>query len=216
MLRSNVISVMVGTLLWACTQWAWAQGDYEPDSMYVNGHRWATVKRMEIHLFGIPVGAGGMSRDERARVIANERLDLLLNCGVLSNPDNIEVGRIGREVVIWVRNPKHFGGFYNPTLILTIDRNFERFLGRSRWDIAYYWRDLMRKWSRAGVMKVSGATDPAGRPLDPKHSWHRAPRGYARRYMGAAGAASASSGGGGTGDVPGGGLGHGPWGVPGE
>jgi len=125
-----------------------AQKDYEPDSQMVRGHKWAVVKRLGTNLFGIPVAAGGLSADQRARTIADRRLDPLLGQGVLTIPENIEVGRMNGEVVIIVKNPQRAAGLPDPTLILTIDSAFERFMGRGRLDIAYYWRDLMRKWSR--------------------------------------------------------------------
>ncbi len=191
-----------------------AQTDYEPDSQLVNGHRWATVKRMAVSLFGIPVGAGGLTKDERAEIIANQRLDLLLNQGVLSNPGNITVGMMNNEVVILCNNPKHAGGLPNPTLILTLDSNFSKYLKKNKWDIAYYWRDLIRKWSAAGVIRdgsgEASQTDPAGRPLDRENSWHMVPKGYAAQYAGTQGE------GGNTGGEPQPGSSSGGWGVPGE
>jgi len=181
---------------------ALAQKDYEPDSQVVNGHKWAVVKRLGTNLFGIPVAAGGLSADQRARTIADRRLDPLLGQGVLTIPENIEVGRMNGEVVIVVKNPQRAAGLPDPTLILTIDSAFERFMGRGRLDIAYYWRDLMRKWSRVGVMKAPAPSeDPAGRPFDAKQSWHQVPDGYAKRYTETAPA---------SGDTGGG------WAVPGE
>ena len=173
----KLLAVTSMLVLWIAVSACFAQNDYEPDSQVVDGHRWAVVKRMDIFLFGIPVGGGGYSKDERARIVANERLDVLLGHGVLDKPENIEVGRMNGEVVIQVRNENNVGGLGNPTLVLTIDSNFENYLHASRWDIAYYWRDLMRKWSHAGVMK-SVAKDPAGRDLDKENSWHLIPSGY--------------------------------------
>jgi hypothetical protein len=89
-------------------------------------------------------------------------------------------------------------------LILTIDRNFEKFLGKNRWDTAYYWRDLMRKWSRKGLMRSADGgddtgTDPAGRPLDKANSWRNIPQGYTKSAEkdegGATGGTTSSSGG---------------------
>ncbi|MCX7599905.1 MAG: hypothetical protein N2512_13720 [Armatimonadetes bacterium] len=159
------------------------EGCYVASSMHVDGVRWATVSRLGVHLFGIPVGAGGMTADQRAQVIVNSRLNVLYAKGVLDKPSNIKVGTMHGEVVIFVYNPDNVGGLGRKTLILTIDRNYERFLRCSRWDIAFFWRDLMRLWSTVGLMKdVSKLSDPAGRPLDPEHTWHRVPRGYAARY----------------------------------
>lgn len=177
----HTVPMLAGLFLLLVALPAIAQNDYEPDSAWVRGDRWAVVKRMDINLFGIPVRAGGLSADARARVVANDRMDLLLGGGVLSVPENIEVGLMNGEVVIYVANPKGVGGLPDPTLILTIDRNFERYMGESRWDIAYWWRDLMRKWSRAGVIK-GPMTDPAGRAMDNKETWHRVPHGWAGRY----------------------------------
>jgi hypothetical protein len=159
------------------------EGRYEVSSMYVDGRRWATVCRLGVHLFGIPVAAGGLTPEQRARTIADSRLNVLYDRGVLSQPDRIRVGRMHGEVVIYVENPNNVGGLGRRTLILTIDSNYERFLRCSRWDIAFFWRDLMRLWSAVGLMKDFRTTkDPAGRPLDPEHSWHRVPPGYAAKY----------------------------------
>lgn len=160
-----------------------AEDAYVTGTMYLDGVRWATVCRLGVHLFGIPVSAGGMTADQRARVIADGRLNVLYARGVLDKPGNIRVGTLNREVVIFVYNPDNVGGLGRKTLILTIDRNYERFLRCSRWDIAFFWRDLMRLWSGVGLMKdVSGLKDPAGRPFDPEHTWHRVPAGYAAKY----------------------------------
>lgn len=157
--------------------------DYVPMTQVIDGHTWGIVVRKEVTLFGIPVPAGGFDVGERARIIADERLDVLYDGGVLEKPTNIRVGKINGEVAIYVRNPDRVGNLPTKCLILTIDKNFERFMGKNRWDVAYYWRDLMRKWSRRGLMRsVDGSddtgTDPAGRPLDKANSWRMVPEGY--------------------------------------
>ena len=106
-----------------------------------------------------------------------------------------------------------YGGLPNPTLIFAIDSNFSKYLKKSKWDIAYYWRDLMRKWSAAGVIKGSGTaetpTDPAGRPLDKTNSWHKIPKSYGQQYMPEQGGGEQDSGQSQQGSSTG-------WGVPGE
>ncbi len=212
MKRADVVFCIV--VIVVATSLCLGQTDYEPASQMVNGHRWATVTRMSITLFGIPTDAGGYTRDERAEIIANERLDPLLGSGVLSNPNNITVGRMNNEVTILCKNPKNGGGLPNPTLILTIDSNFSRYLKKNKWDIAYYWRDLLRKWSAAGVIKAVGPkdtlTDPAGRPLDETNSWHKVPKGYGQQYIPEQGGADQDSG------QSQQGSGRSDWGVPGE
>ena len=158
--------------------------DYVPMTQDIDGHTWGIVVRKEVTLFGIPVPAGGFTVGERARIIADERLDLLYDGGVLDKPKNIRVGKINGEVTIYVKNPDRVGNLPSKCLILTIDRNFEQFLGKNRWDTAYYWRDIMRKWSRKGLMRAVGGPDdpnldPAGRPLDKANSWRNIPAGFA-------------------------------------
>ena len=122
----HTMPILAGLFLLCVALPAIAQKDYEPDSAWVRGDRWAVVKRMDINLFGIPVRAGGLSADARARIVANDRMDLLLGGGVLSVPENIEVGMMNGEVVISVKNPDNVGGIPDRTLILTIDSNFAR------------------------------------------------------------------------------------------
>ena len=183
MLRNLMILVVIAVVGRGSAAMAQDQTAYRADSMIVDGARCATVSRLGVHLFGIPVGAGGMSMDERAQVIADSRLNALCDKGVLSVPDALQVGRMGGEVVIYVDNPKNVGGLGTRTLILTIDTNYERFLGAGRCDIAYFWRDLMRLWSSVGIMKRYGEVrDPAGRLLNADDTWHHIPRGYSARY----------------------------------
>jgi hypothetical protein len=172
--------LVIATALPALAQ---EEAAYKADSMCVGGAPCATVSRMGVHLFGIPVGAGGMTMDQRAQLIADERLNLLLGKGVLSVPGALRVGTMGREVVIYVENPDNVGLLGTRTLLLTIDANYERYLGAGRWDIAFFWRDMMKLWSSVGIMKYCGEPrDPAGRTLDAAHTWHRVPKGYASRY----------------------------------
>jgi len=101
------------------------------------------------------------------------------------------------EVVIVVTDAVKAAGLPDPTLILTTDSAFERFTGRSRLDIVYYWRDLMRKWSRPRIIKAPAPSeDPAGRPFDARESWHPVPDGYAKRYTETAPTPGSSGGGG--------------------
>ena len=65
----HTMPILAGLFLLCVALPAIAQKDYEPDSTWVDGDRWAVVKRMDINLFGIPVRAGGLSADARARNI---------------------------------------------------------------------------------------------------------------------------------------------------
>ena len=106
--------------------------DYVPMTQDIDGHTWGIVVRKEVTLFGIPVPAGGFTVGERARIIADERLDVLYDGGVLDKPKNIRVGKINGEVTIYVKNPDRVGNLPSKCLILTIDRNFEQFLAAVR------------------------------------------------------------------------------------
>ncbi len=175
-----VLAVIVCVLLCAVV----FGDDYEPGLQDLDGHEWGVVVNQDVVLFGIPVSAGGLTPAERATIIADQRLDPLSNAGVLDKPENFRVGKMGSEVVIAVDNPGNAGGLGSQVLLLTIDRNFSKFLGRNRYDIAYYWRDLMRKWSSVaaqggtGMKSLDGVKAPGGKSLDPKHSWHQIPAGY--------------------------------------
>jgi len=193
--------------------------DYVPMTQDIDGHTWGIVCRKEVTLFGIPVPAGGFDVGERARIIADERLDVLYDGGVLDKPKNIRVGKINGEVTIYVKNPDRVGNLPSKCLILTIDSNFEQFLGKNRWDTAYYWRDIMRKWSRKGLMKAAGGPDdpnldPAGRPLDKANSWRNIPDGFANKADKNDDDTGSTSGGG-TAPVSGGGATHGGGKIPG-
>jgi hypothetical protein len=185
--RLAIVS-LICVILSVCGSWA---DDYEPALQDVDDHEWGVVivgpEGSEVVLFGIPVGAGGMTAAERATVVADQRLDVLSGAGVLDQPDSFQVGKIGREIVIYVDNPNNVGQLGTEALLLTIDSNFGKYLGRNRWDIAYFWRDLMRKWAEVGQqggVGLRGADldkpllDPAGRPMDPEHTWHQIPAGY--------------------------------------
>jgi len=176
--------IFVCAFLATVTSIAFAQTNtsYVAMKQDIDGHTCGLVTRKEVTLFGIPVGAGGFTQEERAAIICDQRLNVLYDGGVLDKPKNIRVGKINDEVAIYVKNPDRVGNLPTKCLILTIDTNFERFLGKGRWDTAYYWRDLMRKWSRKGLMKgVTDDTgkDPAGRPLDKANSWKNIPSSYA-------------------------------------
>ena len=161
--------------------------NYEPGVQDLEGREWGVVvsgpEGEETVLFGVPVGAGGLSARDRVTIIADQRLDVLSEQGVLDNPDNFQVGLINGQIAIYVNNPNGVGNLPPKTLIVTVDSNFSKFLRRNRWDIAYFWRDLMRKWSQSGNMKALDMTDPAGRPLNPKHTWHKIPAGYSSKAV---------------------------------
>lgn len=182
---------------------------FSADRQKRGSQQWAVVKRGSRTVFGIPSDAGGFSRYERARIIVEERLNKLFEMAPVTNPNNYVIRNINGEVAICLKNPGNVAELPNPAVILTIDRNFEQALKRNRWDIAYYWRDILigrnlqqvqTKWmvvsQGVGVSGPGGAhssshrsykrtrthtpTDPAGRRQDDQNSWHMIPKGYSR------------------------------------
>lgn len=153
---------------------------YKADHQRIDGHTWAVVKRLDTVLFGIPVGAGGLTAHERAQVIAYTRLNPLLGRKVLDDEDSFHVGRMNGEDVIYVANPRNVAGLGEKALILTIDSSFGKFMGRSRKDLAYWWRDMMRNWAGGPMKQGTKLRDPLGRPLNQATTWRTVPAGYAQ------------------------------------
>jgi hypothetical protein len=116
---------------------------FTTDRQVVNDHTWAIVKVGKKVIFGIPSDAGGYSRDERAQIVAEQRLGRLYGKVALDDRANYRVRKEKGQVAICVANPKNVANLGNPALLLTIDRDFEKVLKRDRWDIAYYWRDML-------------------------------------------------------------------------
>lgn len=60
-----------------------------------------------VPLFRIPDDAGGYTAPERARIVAEERLDVLEQTGLLGDWDVLRVGRLHGEVVLYFHDPGH-------------------------------------------------------------------------------------------------------------
>lgn len=140
---------------------------------------WAVVKSNSVSVFGIPADAGGLTRYERARIIAEDRLGRLFGKVHLSDRASYAIRTVNNELAICVRNPNGYGGLPKTVILLTIDRNFERVLNAKRTDIARFWRDLLVK---NVIGRSRDGLDPDGRPLKDEETWTDIPTGYSQRH----------------------------------
>jgi hypothetical protein len=95
-------------------------------------------------LFEIRRAAGGYDTAERAEIVAGrlERLYPRLS------PGDVRAGKMNNEIVVLAYAPRthHRHGARDPQLIVTVDALTARDLGRTRWLLAHWWRDLFRDY----------------------------------------------------------------------
>ena len=154
---------------------------YSAGAVSYSNADWAAVQKGEVILFALLDGRGAFTKAVRAGIIVNERLAVLEQDDLLSDPGRIEAGDIAGEVGVYVLNPGQAGGLGGKVLIVTVDQNTARALSATRMGVATYWRDLLRLYTGPTGSNPSGL-DPAGRPLVPNASWRNIPEKY--RAMG--------------------------------
>lgn len=128
---------------------------------------WWVIKANGLILFGIPVKAGGYTPKQRATEVCRRLEDLYMHDVRLSMRSSYVVGLESGELTLRVKVPAS-NGQPETTLLLTVNSNVERFLGHSKRDIAYYWRDLSAwRMRQAGIKADPFSTpkDMLGRPL---------------------------------------------------
>jgi len=100
-------------------------------------------------LFEIREPAGGWQPIERAEIIAG-RLDRLYPW---IKPGSVRVGRMNHETVVELLAPKATAPRSRPAqlghfLIVTVDEATAKELGKTKWLLAHWWRDLFRDYIR--------------------------------------------------------------------
>jgi len=166
-----------------------AAAPFSTAATMLEGREWALVKTGKVVLFGIPVDAGGLTRQERARKIAYSRLTPLSRKPGLSIASRYRVREVNGEVTISFDNQGNAPDLPESVVILTVDHNFEKALKHNRMDIACYWRDLlvanMKRGHRRGLRDHSApdivGVAPDGKEIDPENSWRSIPDGYSKK-----------------------------------
>ncbi len=98
-------------------------------------------------LFEIRRPAGGFTTTERAEIVAG-RLNRLYP---RLDPQDVRVGRMNNEIVVKARAPRiHPDGYSSQVrddfLLVTCDPRTAKDLGRTRWLLAHWWRDVFRDY----------------------------------------------------------------------
>jgi hypothetical protein len=106
-------------------------------------------------LFEIREPAGGWQPVERAEIVAG-RLERLYPW---IKPDKVRVGKMNNETVVEVIAPKSGSrGQMGHYLIVTVDEATARDLGKTKWLLAHWWRDLFRDYVRIAQGRKPTAT----------------------------------------------------------